>query len=249
MKSIHVSPQQINALKARADQMLFGFQRDWINAGCYHRERMITKHRQAGAEFTFSLEAVIDALETGRNQYFMAENGKHSAAASAYISAHLQSVGVKVGTGRLIFDNSAIIDFVGNKTPLANKFGNVYFTEFAWANHCDELTEKARSISMHRQFRRTFYTSVSPKVDAFNLWRGPYEKDATALTVPRLQGGFLGSDGVWRQSQTIENSIENGYNLLRLEDIKREFSAEDFNMMFMCQWPQQQTNVKGESNV
>jgi len=125
----------------------------------------------------------------------------------------------------------------------------VRFTEFAWTNHCDELTEKARAISMHRQFRRTFYTSVSPTVEAFNLWRGPYEKDAAAVTVPRLQGGFLGSDGVWRQSQTIENSVEKDYNLLRLEDIKREFSGEDFNMMFMCQWPQQQTNVKGESNV
>ena len=64
------TPDQLNALKQRATR-LFGYQQQWMRNPA--RQRHYTKMRQCGADFAFSLEALIDAIETGRNQVFIGQ--------------------------------------------------------------------------------------------------------------------------------------------------------------------------------
>lgn len=250
MRSIYVSPQQIAALKIKAATELFSYQRGWINAGAIHRERMITKTRQAGADLTFSFEALIDALVTGRNQYFIFDNIDSAAMQRAYISTLLHTVGVKgASDDKFIFNNSVVIDFIDNDAPLCGKHGNTYFSEFAWADHCDELAHKTRVLSQHQQYRRTFYTTASPSDTAFNLWAGVYDKDSVELSVAHLTEGVEGADGIWRQSVTIENAVKNGCSILDAERLKHHHSEYTYDELFMCEWPQQKEIVKGDQNV
>ncbi|MBN6464169.1 terminase-like family protein, partial [Escherichia coli] len=52
------------------DSFFFAYQYEW-NTGPKSRNRVLTKMRQAGADFFFSYEALNDALHTGRNQIFL----------------------------------------------------------------------------------------------------------------------------------------------------------------------------------
>jgi uncharacterized protein YjcR len=49
---------------------MFEYQRHWWDAGIKHRIRNLLKSRQIGATYYFAREALIDALTTGRNQFF-----------------------------------------------------------------------------------------------------------------------------------------------------------------------------------
>ncbi|UJB17554.1 MULTISPECIES: terminase gpP N-terminus-related DNA-binding protein [Lysobacter] len=60
------------------DQQLFGYQRVWRKAGLTERIRNILKSRQIGATFYFAREALVDALETGRNQIFLSASKKQA---------------------------------------------------------------------------------------------------------------------------------------------------------------------------
>jgi hypothetical protein len=53
------------------DRPFFAYQHEW-NSGARSRNRVLTKMRQAGADFFFAYEALNDALHTGRNQIFWA---------------------------------------------------------------------------------------------------------------------------------------------------------------------------------
>lgn len=48
----------------------------------------------------------------------------------------------------------------------------------------------------------------------------------------------LTSDGVWRQSVTLAQAIEQGHNLTDIEQLRREFSPADFKLLFECDWSQ-----------
>jgi len=65
-----ISDEQKQQLQRVFQQNLFDYQRKWYEAGHTQRIRNILKSRQIGATWYFAREALLDAIETGRNQIF-----------------------------------------------------------------------------------------------------------------------------------------------------------------------------------
>lgn len=249
MKPIKVTPKQIAALQAKVTTELFSYQRNWINAGLYHRNRMITKCRQIGADWTFSLEALIDVLTSHRNQYFVADTLGAAEVARTYIIQHLHSVGVKVSElQNLTFSGGYKIEFIDNDTYLAGKCGNAYFTEFAWADHLSDLTNKTAVLARHDDHRRTFYSSASYSLEAGRLWEGSSIKPVAEHRFFSF-GGVKEIDGIWRQSVTAIDAINDGFAIFDLDRIKDDHTENAFNMLFMCQWPGRGDSIMGKQHV
>ncbi|MEX3614647.1 MAG: terminase family protein [Burkholderia gladioli] len=71
--------EQIQRLCDGLREILIGHQHAWFESRNM-RMRNILKSRQIGATFYFALEALIDALETGRNQVFLSASREPRAA-------------------------------------------------------------------------------------------------------------------------------------------------------------------------
>ncbi|WP_273890125.1 terminase large subunit domain-containing protein [Serratia marcescens] len=218
--------QQLADLKSLLNTMATPYQRRWYAEGLEHRRRSYTKHRQAGADMFFALEGLIDAMETGRNQHYFAPLLKYSLAWSRkYICHFAAKVGIKIAQfGREIaFSNGARIVFHGGLgLSLAALHGNVYLSEYAWANHPYALFQSALAVSCHSRYRLTLFTSVSPNPEAFAVWKRSQAK------------GFS-------QVHTIEDTAAQGglWDVLDVETLKRECTLEEFRQLYLCEWPQE----------
>ncbi|HCB1983521.1 TPA: terminase family protein [Klebsiella pneumoniae] len=215
------TPDQLSALKKHA-ALLFSYQNNWLNNP--KRARHYTKMRQCGADFAFSLEALIDAIETGRNQVFIGTSEASTNGANRnYIAYFAGEVGVNI-TGRkgtIELSNGASIYFVGEKSPFSALCGNAYVSEYAWAKHPRSLFAAAKSVAMHRKHRLTSYTSPSRNEEALKVWAKIRQKDKETLT--------------------LTDHMRESNPLLSREDIdyyRSIMSCADFRMMFMCEWQQ-----------
>ncbi|MEN1565379.1 terminase family protein, partial [Pseudomonas aeruginosa] len=91
----------------------FDYQKDWYRAG-NQRTRVILKSRQIGATFYFAREALIDALETGRNQIFLSASKAQAHIFKAYIQSFARdAVGVELKGDPIILPNGAELHFLG----------------------------------------------------------------------------------------------------------------------------------------
>ncbi|MGF7152537.1 uncharacterized protein YjcR [Novosphingobium gossypii] len=72
---------------------LYDYQQTWWNA-LSQRTRMILKSRQIGATYYFAFEALIDAIETGRNQIFLSASKAQAHQFRSYIVSFAKLVGV-----------------------------------------------------------------------------------------------------------------------------------------------------------
>lgn len=218
--------QQLADLKALLNTMATPYQRRWYAAGLVHRRRSYTKHRQAGADMFFALEGLIDAMETGRNQHYFAPLLKYSLALSRkHISHFAAKVGIYItqDDSNITLTNGAEIAFHGGLgLSLAALHGNVYLSEYAWANHPYALYLNAKGVSCNARYRLTLFTSVSPNTEAFEVWKRSQAK------------GFS-------QVHTINDSVEQGgiWDTLDVESFKRESSVEEFRQQYLCEWPQE----------
>lgn len=220
------TPEQTCALKQRS-ALLFGYQNNWL--GNPNRVRHYTKMRQCGADFSFSLEALIDAIETGRNQVFIGTSEASTNCANRkYIAGFSRSVGVSIlgieGTIRL--SNGAAIYFLGEESHFSSLCGNAYVSEYAWADHPRTLFAVARGVSMHSRHRLTTYTSPSHNEEAFKIWEKIKPEDKETLTL---------ADHI-RESNALLDPEEIDYH-------RDNMTAADFRMMFMCEWPQFKTEA------
>lgn len=76
-KANHFTAEQAEHLKAIFLDQLYGYQETWW-ANLNRRTRMILKSRQIGATYYFAFEALIDAIESGRNQIFLSASKAHA---------------------------------------------------------------------------------------------------------------------------------------------------------------------------
>ncbi|CQD62816.1 phage terminase%2C ATPase subunit [Yersinia enterocolitica] len=236
MKYAYFDETNIEHLKYWMHVWAFNHQREWYKAGIDNRTRNITKTRLAGADQFFALEGLIDALETGRDQIYFSAGDETESAAWQYILSWM-------GVGRLAvtdscmdkfnevnfirLNNGAQINFLNEESLAAGYSGNVYVSEYAWADNPDGLLKVASGIAMHERHRRTFYTTPSPNIAAFTFWQQALENDRQ-----------------WSQIITIEDIAGNGclYSPEDIVSLKGEMSELEFAMLYMCQWPRRAVN-------
>ena len=144
----------------------------------------------------------------------------------------------------IVLGNSAQIHFLGTNARTAQGYhGNFYFDEFFWTNRFEELNKVASGMAMHKQWRKTYFsTPSSVQHAAFAYWSGERinkrrpkeERIALDLSHARLQGGFTGEDKVWRNIVTILDAMEGGCDLFDIDELRLEYNPEEFENLLMC---------------
>ena len=223
---------------------LFGYQNTWLDAK-KHRIRNILKSRQIGATWYFAREAFIDALETGDNQIFLSASKAQAHVFRAYITIWVQEVtGVELKGDPIVLPNGATLYFLSTNSRTAQSYhGHVYMDEYFWIPRFKEFNKVASGMAMHTKWRKTYFSTPSTlNHEAYPFWNGKHhnrgrpkaEHIEVDISHAALKRGVLCADNQWRQIVTVLDAVENGCNLFNVDELRIEYSPEEFDNLLMC---------------
>ena len=240
------SEEQMDKIREAFEDSLFGYQKVWYRQG-HQRTRNLLKSRQIGATWYFAREALVDALDTGRNQIFLSASRAQAHVFKQYICQFArEACDVELQGDPIVLPNEAILYFLGTNARTAQSYhGNFYFDEYFWVPKFQELNKVASGMAMHKRWRKTYFSTPSSlSHSAYPFWsgshfnRGRAKADHIHLDVSHaaLSGGRLCEDRQWRQIVTVEDAIASGCNLFDIDDLRLEYSAEEYANLLMCQF-------------
>lgn len=237
------SEEQIEKLEDEFRNTLFEYQKVWYRAG-HHRIRNILKSRQIGATFYFAREAFIDALTTGRNQVFLSASKAQAYMFREYIIKMALEVDVELRGDPLMLSNGATLYFLGTNARTAQSYhGNLYLDETFWIPKFQELRKVTSGMAIQKHWRQTYFSTPSTMShEAYPFWsgklynRGRKKEDRVDIDTSHeaLVNGRLCEDGQWRQIVNIEDALRGGCDLFDLEQLKKEYSPDEYNNLLMC---------------
>ncbi|XYQ53200.1 terminase large subunit domain-containing protein [Pectobacterium carotovorum] len=242
----HFTDEQIAALRALILESLYEHQKRWYKKR-KQRNRAILKSRQIGASWYFAREALLDALETGTNQIFLSASRAQAYQFKRFIQLLASSIGVELkGGDAIVLSNGATLYFLGTSAATAQSYtGNLYFDEFFWVSNFLNLRKVAAGMATQKGLRRTYFsTPSSEEHGAYTFWTGDFfnksrpkaERVEIDVTHKVLKKGLLCGDNIWRQIVTIHDTLEQGFDLVDLDEIKSENSPDDFENLYACRF-------------
>ena len=211
----------------------------------HQRTRNILKSRQIGATYYFSGEALEDAILTGDNQIFLSASRAQAEVFRSYIIAIAQAfLGIELTGNPIILSNGAELRFLSTNSKTAQSYhGHVYVDEYFWIPKFDELNKLASAMATHKNWRKTYFSTPSAKThQAYTFWTGDQwrqGRDTRAnIEFPTFDdyrdGGRLCPDKQWRYVVTIEDAAAGGCELFDIDELRDEYSKDDFDNLFMC---------------
>ncbi|WP_293937690.1 terminase large subunit domain-containing protein [Iodobacter sp.] len=256
--SVSISNTQRSKLASAFMAGLFDHQLTWYQAGKTERIRNILKSRQIGATSYFAHEAFLDALETGRNQIFLAASKGQAHQFKSYIQQFAYAyAGIELKGKKIVLPNKAELIFLGSKCDLCFLdtecegeqiyHGNLYVDEYFWFNWSHKLKKWAADLASQNQYRQTYFSTPSSlRHEAYPFWSGASlncgeaksEQMPLDVSYVALGKGRRCEDGQWRQIVTIEDAQAGGCNLfgLDLDQLRLEFSPDEWLQLFYCQF-------------
>lgn len=240
------SDEQRGQLIDAFDESLFAYQKRWRKAGLSERIRNILKSRQIGATWYFAREALVDALETGRNQIFLSASKAQAHVFRQYILSFAKEVGVDLAGDPIVLPNEATLYFLGTNFRTAQSYhGNLYFDEYFWVHQFQKLRKVASGMAIHKKWRQTYFSTPSSIMhDAYPFWsgdlfnKGRKKDDRISLDTSHksLAAGKHCEDGQWRQIVTVEDAAREGCDLFDLDQLRLEYSADEWSNLLMCEF-------------
>jgi uncharacterized protein YjcR len=226
---------------------IFDYQRGWYRAGIEHRIRNILKSRQIGATWYFAREAVCDAFENGRNKIFMSASKAQAYHFRRYIIAFVQEItGVELKGDPIVLPNGASLYFLGTNANTAQGYhGDTYLDEYFWIQKFQEFRKVSSGMAMHKKWRQTYFSTPSSIAheaypfwtgDQFNKKRPKAEQVSIDVSHEALMRGRLCEDRQWRQIVTVEDAVRGGCDLFDLDELRLEYSQEEYGNLLMCQF-------------
>lgn len=250
-----ITADQVEILKAALLKQLFGYQEVWWSKREL-RNRMLLKSRQIGATYYFALEALIVALETGKNQIFLSASKSQAHVFKGYIRAFvMKEIGVELSGDPIVIDRGEddegkileqpTLYFLGTNARTAQGYhGDFYFDEFFWTFGFDTLKKVASGIAMQKRYRKTYFSTPSSVThEAYKFWTGeewnrkrPKDKrrEFDVSWAALNADGALGADKIWRHVVTIEDAERLGCDLFDLDELRDEYSVPEFDNLLMC---------------
>lgn len=234
-------------------QNMFNYQKYWHQAK-RHRIRNILKSRQIGATYYFAHEAFIDALQTGHNQIFLSASKKQALNFRSYIVQYAKRMAdVELKGETIVLPNGAELIFLGTNSATAQSYhGNLYFDEIFWVPKFDVMRKVASAMASQKIYRQTYFsTPTTIAHPAYAYWSGKTfnrnrpkdERVHIDISHQNLAMGKLCADKQWRQIVNIYDAEKGGCNLFNIEDLKLEYSADEFNQLFMCEFADDSSSV------
>lgn len=252
-KKNHFTAEQAADLRRIFEAQLYGYQEVWLR-NLSQRTRMILKSRQIGATYYFAFEALIDAIETGRNQIFLSASKAQAHQFRSYIVSFAKLVGVTL-TGDPMLITSALrpddeaaaeLHFLGTNFRTAQgRHGNFYFDEFFWVHSFEELNKVASGMATHRKWRKTYFSTPSTIAHpAYPYWTGERRnrrrKKADRIEIDvshaALAAGSVGPDRIWRHIVTIHDAEAAGCDLFDIAELEDEYAPDEFANLFGCEF-------------
>ncbi|RQW71319.1 terminase [Halomonas sp. YLB-10] len=226
---------------------LFDYQRTWYRAGQHERIRNLLKSRQIGATWYFAREAIADALETGKNKIFMSASKAQAHIFKHYIVQFVKEVtGVELKGDPIILANGAELHFLGTNAKTAQGYhGDTYLDEYFWIHGFETFRKVTSGMAMHKKWRQTYFSTPSSVAhEAYPFWTGERfnkrrkKADRVKIDVGHaaLRDGARGPDGQWRQIVTIEDAIAGGCDLFDIDQLRLEYSDDEFANLLMCEF-------------
>lgn len=228
---------------------LFGYQlrcRDVKNDSALPRTRNILKAHQVGMSYYFSGEALEDAVLTGDNQIFLTSTPEMADVYRElvrFIAQRFLDITL-TDSSPIILSNGAELHFLSlDSHTFAGKAGHVYVDEYFWSQDCGMMIELANSMAMHKRWRKTYFSSVSNIHGmARNFWTcshwihmgSPRFKIDFPSENELRDGGRVCPDRQWRYVITIIDAIRLGCDLFDIDELKDEYTHEEFDRLFMC---------------
>ncbi len=251
-----ISDEQHEQLVGAFMDGLFGYQKHWYRAGQVERIRNLLKSRQIGATFYFAREALIDALETGRNQIFLSASKAQAHQFKSYIIDFARQVaGVELKGDPIKLPNGAELIFLGTNSRTAQSYhGNLYLDEYFWIPRFKELRKVASGMASQKQWRQTYFSTPSAMShEAYPFWtaelfnKGRPKADHIKLDVSHkaLASGRHCEDGQWRQIVTVLDAENGGCDLFDINQLRLEYGPDEFEQLFMCQFIDDGASVFG----
>jgi uncharacterized protein YjcR len=240
------SDEQADRLREAFLDSLFDYQKVWYRQG-QQRTRNILKSRQIGATWYFAREALDDALTTGRNQIFLSASRAQAHVFKQYIKQFAgEAAEVELKGDPIVLPNGAEMIFLGTNSRTAQSYhGNFYFDEYFWVGGFQQLNKVASGMAMHKKWRKTYFSTPSSIAHgAYTFWTGEHanrgrSKDKHVhldVTHKALAGGRLCEDRQWRQIVTVEDAVSGGCNLFDIDELRLEYSPEEYANLLMCQF-------------
>ncbi|MBF7683874.1 terminase [Acinetobacter sp. B5B] len=242
----HFDHEQIEQLIAFFEDSLFDYQHQWYRE-MNQRTRVILKSRQIGATWYFAREALVDALQTGRNQIFLSASKFQAHIFKGYIKSFaFEACGVELTGDPIILSNGASLTFLGTNSRTAQgHHGNLYFDEFFWTYGFNELNKVASAMSVHEKWRKTYFSTPSTIThQAYDFWTGERFNKRRAkdqqlnidTSHDHLKNGHLCEDRMWRHIVTVLDAKASGCNLFNIDELRFEYSVDEFANLFMCEF-------------
>lgn len=242
-----ISEEQQEKLVGAFMESLFPYQKNWYRAGLQERVRNLLKSRQIGATWYFAREGLVDAMETGRNQIFLSASKAQAHVFKGYIKQFAAEVAdVELQGDPIVLPNGATLYFLGTNSRTAQSYhGNVYMDEYFWIPKFQEFRKVASGMAMHKHWRLTYFSTPSSLAhEAFPFWsgeqfnKGRAQADKIKLDVSHaaLKDGRHCDDGQWRQMVTVLDALGGGCNLFDIEQLRQEYSPEEFLNLLMCEF-------------
>lgn len=238
--------EQIEKLEEIFHSSMFNYQRHWWEAGKTNRIRNLLKSRQIGATFYFAREALIDALLTGRNQIFLSASKAQAHVFKQYIIDFAKEVEVELKGDPMVLPNGATLYFLGTNARTAQSYhGNLYLDEYFWIPKFQELRKVASGMAIHKKWRQTYFSTPSSLTHSaypfwsgalFNRGRNKADKVDIDLSHSNLAPGLLCADGQYRQIVTVEDAVRGGCNLFDLDQLRMEYSPDEYQNLLMCEF-------------
>ncbi len=248
--------EQAEKLREAFLDELFDYQKHWYRAGLVNRIRNILKSRQIGATYYFAREALLDAVETGRNQIFLSASKAQAHVFKEYILAYAREVAdLELSGDPIVLPNGATLYFLGTNARTAQSYhGNLYFDEYFWTYRFQELRKVASGMAMHKKWRQTYFSTPSSlSHDAYPFWagqlfnRGRPKKDHIELDISHgaLKNGRTCEDGQWRHIVTVEDALAQGCDLFDLDQLRLEYSGPEYDNLLMCEFVDDNASLFG----
>lgn len=242
-----LSDEQIEKINELFNDSLYEHQRIWYRAGAKHRMRNINKSRQIGATMFFAREGAVDAVNTGRDQIYLSASKAQAFQSRQYIVDFFHDIDMDLKGEVIHFPhNDARIRFLGTNSKTAQSYhGNVYLDEYFWINRFLELRKVASAMASQKRWRQTYLSTPSSIThEAYKFWtgqlfnKGRRKEDRISIDISHnaLKNGSLCADGQWRQIVTIEDAERLGFDLFDINQLKLEYSPEEFANLFLCQF-------------
>lgn len=242
-----IGEEGVQSLQDAFHDSLFEYQRGWFRAGELHRIRNILKSRQIGATWYFAREAVCDAFKTGRNKIFMSASKAQAHHFRRYIISFVYEVtGVELKGDPIVLPNGASLYFLGTNIATAQGYhGDTLFDEYFWVNKFEQFRKVTSGMAMHKKWRQTYFSTPSSiNHEAYPFWTGERfnkrRKKADRIEIDTsheaLVKGMLCADKHWRNIVTVEDAIRGGCDLFDLDELRLEYTDDEFDNLLMCQF-------------